>query len=374
MIKALVDNDYTKAKIYITSSYGIIGIISLVVVCLGNVAIGLGNWNYLLNISEDVLSNSVLIIATRLIFTGIMIQFFLKLVISILHALQKTALSNFLSLLSSLLVLIYVLCFNASVVSENLINLSTVYMMTVNIPLLIATIIIFSTSLKDSRPHYKYYVKKYAYEIVKLGGSFFVVQIAFMIITSTNDILITWLYGSKYVVEYQIYQKIFFLFVTIFSLISNPVWSAITKAYAEKRFMWIWKMYKLLNYIALCGVIGVACLIAVMQPIVNIWLGEETITISVMTSLLFALIVSIMLFILSVTCIANGIGELKSQIIFNILAAVIKVPLAVIISNYVDNWSGIIIVNIIVMLPAAIGQPIIIKRILRRRMNQMETM
>ncbi|MDP5274734.1 lipopolysaccharide biosynthesis protein [Chengkuizengella axinellae] len=372
LVKALVENNYIKAKKYISSAYGIIGIVSLVILCIGNIFIGLSNWNIILNIPESTISNDVLVTTMRLMFTGIVMQFFLKLIASILNALQKTALTNFLTLLSSILILIFVLLFNGDDISNNLISLATVNILTVNIPLLIATIVIFSTVLKDARPNLKYYQKEYALEVVKLGGAFFGVQISFMVISSTNEILITWLYGTEYVVEYQVYQRLFYLFVTIFSLITNPIWSAITKAYAEEKFAWILKTYKLLNVFAFVCSIGSLTLVLFMQKIVNVWLGDRAITVNYTTSIAFAVIVIVMLYIISVTCVANGIGELKSQLFFNTLAAVAKFPFAFILANYLDNWVSIIIVNIIIMIPAVFGQPFIIIKLLRRRIESAE--
>ena len=69
-----------------------------------------------------------------------------------------------------------------------------------------------------------------------------------------------------------------------------------------------------------------------------------------------------MLFIYSSTTIANGLGELKVQLISNSIAAIIKIPLAIVFSSYFSFWIVLVIVNILIMLPLFFWQPYVIRR------------
>src|SRR5690606_37680534 len=144
----------------------------------------------------EVLSTTVLIV-----FIGIMLQLLLKLVSSILYALQKSALTNLLTLVTSVFVLMFILLVKPSNISIALISIALFYVIAVNGPLFIATIWVFTYKLKKSSPSYRFFDKKYARNVLKLGGAFFWVQIMYMILTTTNEYLIAVLTNPAFVVE-----------------------------------------------------------------------------------------------------------------------------------------------------------------------------
>lgn len=360
LVPAIIKNDQITIKKYVSSSYFIIGFISIVVLVIGCIFINILNWNKLLNISEVVITSSTLRITVLIVFIGIALQFVLSLILSILYAMQKTALSNLILLISSFLILIYVSTFKTGNTQTDLILLATINILSVNIPLIIATIIIFSSKLKEARPNFKYYDKDYALSILKLGGSFFKIQIALLFINSTNEVMIMRLFGPTHVVDYQIYYKLFFLVVTLFSLITNPLWSAITKAHSNEQYNWIININKVLKIIVIIISIGNLFLLFISQSIVKIWLDNDF-KINNIYALCFLMYSSITMYNTASSCIANGIGDLKCQIKCNILAAIIKIPAIIIGSLVINSWISVIIINSIIILPYGLIQQKLLK-------------
>lgn len=365
LTEAIANNNQTKVKTYISSAYFSIGAISLVLVIVGHNIIGLSHWNTILNISDEQMTNKELIIVVQIVYSGILLQFVLRLIVSILYALQKTALSNFLALISNVLILVFLVTYSNEDLKSRLQLLSYVYILAFNLPLLIATLAVFATSFKNAIPsvfHINFIDLK---KILKLGSMFMVIQLALLIINASNQILITNLYAPEDVVRYQVYFKIFSIFYTMFSIITIPVWSAVTKAFAENRGGWIVKTYKYLNLAAI-GVCLLSIFVAIVfQKIVNVWLGDQSFTISLYTAFLFAIYYSIMVFINSAACIANGISKLKPQFYSNIIAAIIKIPLSIFLASIYEDWRIIIIVNIVIMTPSLLVQHIAINKELR---------
>ncbi|NQX59454.1 MATE family efflux transporter [Paenibacillus qinlingensis] len=362
LVEAFVEKDTVKVKRYISSAYFTMGVLSLTLIIVGYIFIGILDWNSLLNIEDNLINNKFLIIVIRIMFIGIGLQFFLKLILSVLYAMQKTALSNLISLISNTLILIFVMLNKTMDIKSSLLNLSIVYILAINIPLIVVTIVLFINPLKKSKPNLKYLSKEYANKVLKLGYMFFWVQLSLLIINLTNEFLIARLFGPEYIVEYQVYNRFFMLFLTFFSILTIPIWSEITKAYKEKRIDWIRKMYKYLNFAALAVCIICFSILPVFQYIVNLWMGSNALIVDIHTAFLFATFNSLMVFIYAVTCIANGIGNLKTQLICNTIAAVIKIPLTILLSNLLDAWTVLIVVNIIIMLPSAVVQPLVIRR------------
>lgn len=361
LIKPLVENDFTKVKILVTSAYAISGVIVVVGFLIGLTLFPLVNWNLVFNISESLISSDVLLTTVLILYTGVLVQFFLKIINSIFYALQISVLPNMLALISNTLLLVYVLLVNNVGLEGNLLMLAKANVVFTIIPLIIATVIVFRTKLKNCAPNIKYYSSKYAISVMSLGLTFFWLQLMSLLLTSTNEILISWLSGPQDVVNYQIYFKLFSLVGTIFTLSMIPVWSAITKAHYEKDFDWISKIFKLLKGLALIFILAEFALILVLQPIVNFWLGSNAITINHINALIFAISGGLYIWHSAITSIVNGIGRLRIQFIFLTIGGLLNIPIAYLLFSISGNWISIVISNIISLLPYCIIQPYFIK-------------
>lgn len=368
LVISIVEKNSIDAKKYISSAYIIIGGISIILLFGGLYFIRLFNWNSILNIDISIISELLLINVVSIVYISIVMQFFFKLIQSILNALQKTALANFLSLFSHICIFAFVMLSDEINLEQSILNLAIIYMLATNLPLIIASIIVFSTSLKKSRPNLKFWSKNFANKVMKLGYMFFWIQITLLVINLTNEFLITQLYSPSDVIEYQIYNRFFIIFLTVFSIITIPIWSAVTQAFNEKRYSWVLKIYRYLNIGSLVLIIILFLSAPFFQLIVDIWLQENSIRVDRFKILLFIIFYALMIFIYSVTCIANGIGELKTQLITNTFAAIVKIPLVIYLSQYIESWTIIVLVNIVIMLPSAIIQPIILKRHIKTKM------
>lgn len=369
LVGAIAEKDLKKIKKYISSAYITLSLISLFIGFLGFYLIGEVNWNKVLNISNQDLKNTILIFVIRLVFFAIIVQLIFKLVLSILYALQKTALSNSISLISNILILIFLLLYNSGNLVTNLKSVSFVYVLAINVPLLIATVFVFFKPLKASTPSFRYYDYNYSKKIVKLGTIFLLIQVTLLIINSSNQILISYLFSPEDVVIFQAYYRLFSIFLTFFSLLTIPIWSSVTKAYSENRIEWIKKIYFYLNVVAVLVGICSFMLIIPLQHIMDFWLGDNSFIVKNSTAITFSIYNTIMVLVYSSTCIANGISELKAQLYCNVTAAVLKIPLCIYLSQLFNDWVIIMIVNIIIMLPSVLIQPIALMRNLKKRLQ-----
>lgn len=246
---------------------------------------------------------------------GVLCFFFLKLIISILYALQKSALPNFLNLLSTVLLLIFLWVYDPTGdVERDFVTISWVQAVTGCLPLLVATIIVFAKDLKECLPSFKYFRWDKATGVLSLGILFLVLQLLYMIITVTNEFFISYFFDPSFVVEYQIYIKIFSIAGTFVSLALIPVWSAVTKAFVEKRYDWIIKLVRFLYFVAGIAVLFQLAIIPFLDPILEFWLGEKAIEVNLSAALLFALLGCVMIWVSVLTSVVNGLGTLKCQL------------------------------------------------------------
>lgn len=367
VVAPLIAGDIKTAKRYISSSYGMAGIVALIVFIVGFVVFPFINWNTVFNISHSVISEKVLLETVLIIFGGIALQLVLKLISSLLMSLQKAAVPSFIGMISNIIVLLYVSLSPSKDIETNLITLAWVNVIAANLPLLVASIIIFSTSLKKCKPGLKDFNKKLALDVLKLGSVFLWLQIMFMLIMNTNEFLITWLSGPGKVVDYQIYNKLYMLIATLFTLALTPIWSAVTKASAEKNYTWIAKLYGKLNILGGLAVLGQFAIIPFLQVIVNLWLGDKTIQINMIYAIVFALSGSAFVWHSVVASIACGLGKLRLQFIFQTGGAIVKFILSFALVYFTHDWIMIIAANFLALTPYVFAQAIWIKKFLKRQ-------
>lgn len=366
---SIAEKKYDDSKKYLSSAYFSIGIACLIFICAFWFLFDFVNWNYVFNIKEEIVSAHIMCLTVKITFLGIVGQMFFKLITSVLYAMQRSSINNLLTLCTSIFTLIMVLVLPSQSNDENMICMAIIHVIAVIAPLCIATIVVFSkTQLKAIRPNLKSISYFHTKAVLSLGGIFFFVQIVYMIIMNTNDYLITFLSGGENVVEYQIYYKLFVLGSTIFSLALTPIWSSVTKAIAEKNTEWINLLYRKLWLFAMGGCICEFLLILFLQPAINLWLQEMSIEVNYVHAVTFATMGSLMIINAVLSSIANGMGALGTQVICFSIGAVVKIPLSMWLVTISNDWSGVVIANIIALLIYCIVQPIT----LNRRLNQMK--
>jgi O-antigen/teichoic acid export membrane protein len=193
-----------------------------------------------------------------------------------------------------------------------------------------------------------------------------------MIFFNTNDFLITWLIGPDKVVEYQIYFKMFALPGIIVAIITTPIWSAVTKAQAENKYLWIKKMNKILFSLGVLGFGLEFVMILFLQFCIDIWLGSNSITVNYFYAVIFAISGGIFLWSNIISCLANGTGKLKIQIICFSIGAIINIPLAFILSRLINSYIAIVIANIISILPYCVIQPLWFSKYINDKVNNQQ--
>lgn len=222
---ALSANDKKTAKEYISTTYILMICVDIIITIIGLIIIPNLNLNSIFNVDQNILSHQDLVNSVNIVFVGIMIQIVLKIVTSILYALQKSAVVNALALITNVLILTALFVVPSHGIAENLVTMSWIHVIAANLPYVVCTCYIFSKELKGAKPSLNSFSRKYINSILNVGMSLLWLQIVFMIVSSTNEILISNLTEPKDVVEYQAYYKVFKTAAIVVSLALTPIWS-----------------------------------------------------------------------------------------------------------------------------------------------------
>ncbi|PZP43378.1 MAG: hypothetical protein DI598_15815, partial [Pseudopedobacter saltans] len=308
LAEALSLNDRVNMAKIVSTAYGTISLVSVVLLIVLLILNSFIDWTSILNLSKQYSSEIGSLINAVLVFFTL--QFILQLINPIHYAYQKAAKVSGNYLLGSILSLVGILILKR-ISTGNLLYLGIVYFSGNIIALLISNAIFFLKN-KDLLPSLKNMEKKVAKAILNLGGMFFIIQIASLVQFESVNIIISRYFGPIKVTEYNLAYKLFSVVSMVFGILLAPIWSAVTQAAVTHNYEWINKTKRILLYIWVALAI-VTTIIYFLSPwLYKVWL-HQTVEISRLTSLGVSLYVLAMAFGQIYVSILNGLGTLKTQ-------------------------------------------------------------
>lgn len=212
--------------------------------------------------------------------------------------------------------------------------------------------------------------KNYIKQICNVGIALLWLQIVFMVVSSANEFLISNFTAPEYVVEYQAYFKIFKTAAMIISLALTPVWSAVTKAQAQKNYVWILKIYRIFLILTLACFVAELLIVPFLGVVFDIWLGTGVIRANLVYGLVF--VCSSVVFVAHNvnTTIGNGMSYFKLQMIWMTFAGIIFIPLAYILVQITRSWIAVVLANVLAMLPYEVLAPIFTIKKLKNKIEE----
>ena len=368
LAKALALGEENKIRTYLSSAYILLGMISTVLVVLVCLITPHVDWQEILktNIEPSVINLVILVVLI-----GIILQFFFKLVTSILYALQKNVLANSIAIFTNILIMSYLMTGTKGDDYQKIINLAYVYDVAVLFPLICTSIYVFTGPLKGAFPTYKAFQKRASIEVFSIGGLFFLVQLGLLVVNSTNQFLVNFYFGGGDVVQYTVYYRLYGTATMLLTLFTQPIWSEISVRYAKGDIGWIRTIYHVMLGIAALITIGSLGVSFLLPWIFGVWLGNSgEVNADVGIGIIFTLWNLVELFIMASTCIANGMTKLKCQTVFTLIAAIAKLPVTFFLVHIYQNWTAVIIAHTAILTPLMIAQNLALKRIFSEELKK----
>jgi len=346
LTECLANNDVLNARKYISTAYLSISLVMIPILVIGLSVFPFLNWNSIFNIKN--VSNSELSRSVSLILIGMIAAFTLGLVNQIFNALQKNAFVALhpIILNSGLLIVLY---FQPQNHINSLLLISLTYVVISVSALLLISIWIFNKN-RVLIPRIKYYDKTKVRSLLSLGIKFFVIQIAVLIIFSTDNIVITQVFGPKLVTPYQVVRQAFGIVSILATLVMSPLWSAYTDAYVKNDMAWIKRRIKMLSLLFIPVLIGVGIIIYFFNDIMTLWIKQK-INIPPLLILFMALYTVISIWNSIFSIFLNGIGKISISLYICIFSGLINIPLTIFFAKKF-GLSGVMLGTIISLLPA----------------------
>lgn len=355
------END-TKIKEVIITSYVYLLILSFIFFIIICIVLKFININLFLNVMFIEREKLYKLIIINIGF--VCINFVLSLCNNIFIGSQKTYLSALNNFFNQILILgsLYILIL---LKKKSIFYLSIIYGSSISFSHIILTSYYF---IKNKRyiPTIGNFCLSKISELLNIGGKIFLIQIAGLIIFSTDNFIISYFLGTEKVAEYNIVNKYCTIPMIILNLISTPLWSQATKKYYEKDYEWFMEIIKKLKkfFILVCFILLVQ--IVVGKYFINIWTNgriEPQITLILITALSVAL-----------TCYSNmystilfGINEVNFMTYLALFQAFLNIVLSYIFIKYLNfGINGVILATCFCMMTNIFFLPNLLKKRLKR--------
>tara|TARA_B110000003_G_C16651696_1_gene534467 strand:- start:2979 stop:4346 length:1368 start_codon:yes stop_codon:yes gene_type:complete len=341
---ALAEDDKEIANIYISSSYALIGIISIVMFLGFCVIANLVSWNSILN--TELIPNAELLKIVLTVFFFFSLGFAMKTLSSILQAMQLYAINDIIGIITQFFGLFSIIFLINFTDGNNLFNLCLIYGSQTAIVMFFASIYLFSTSLKDLKPNLKSVDIKRSLPLLSLGWGFFLNQILYMIVTQSSLFIVVQLFGPADVTEFNLAKRYMALISMLYMMVLTPFLSAFTEAYTKNDFNWIHKTMKTINFIWLTVVVITICLILGYEVFFNFWVNGE-----VMPSWNLIIMLGVCgiaeTYTSTYTLFLNGIGIIKLQFYTLLISAILFIPLVLLFNGFGFGLSSLVYPSIL---------------------------
>lgn len=163
-------------------------------------------------------------------------------------------------------------------------------------------------------------------DLFKVGGVFFILQIACMVGWGMDSLLISSTMGVTAVAIYSITQRLFMFLSQPLGIINMPLWAAYADAKNTGDYQFIKKtLKKSLIITVLFGFIGWGILVYFSSYIIAYWSDDE-IVVSTTFVILFGLWVLIERIGSAFSMYLNGCGYIKQQVYTALLLVIISLP------------------------------------------------
>lgn len=361
LTEAIVQGDESSAQKYVSTAFAGTTVISCVF-CISLVVI----WSafdlsdiFKLNIS-GVNANAVIAISVSFVCAN----FVLSLLKTSAYAIQQPGMISIFSAIGQLIQIAVILIL-PFFVHESIIAVAIMYGLVSLFDNIVLGIFI-TKKRKYLIPRKKCVDISYLKPLLSLGLGFFVLQICGLVLNTTDNLLISNLFGVSEVTPYSMVYKVFYLFVQIHGIIIMPMWSAYTEAAFNNDFCWIKKTMRRIDMITAAMSVCVVMGALIFKPFSAWWLGRD-LDYDYILIVIVALYMIIQMFANNYSSFLCGVGEIKMSAIISVIGALVNIPLSIFFAKTLKmRLNGIILGSLCVMSLSLIVLPIVTHKWLKR--------
>jgi O-antigen/teichoic acid export membrane protein len=260
------------------------------------------------------------------VFSFFCLQFILNLIGNILFAHQEPAMTNLINPLGNVLslVIIYILTLTTR---SSLFWVSVVFSASPVLVLLIFNLLFLGGKFRTIAPGFRYIRFRHSRELFGLGLQFFIIQVAFIVMYSSANIVLIKLYNGAEVTVYNIAYKYFTIALMVNGIITATYWSAFTDAYVRQEWTWIRHTIRRMEKVTylLMGLVVLSTVLA--TKMIGLWL-HNSIQVPLSMQIIMCIYTLISLIAAPQHIFLNGTGKVRLQLYTAIYTIIMTIPLA----------------------------------------------
>ena len=348
-------NQISVTRAYISTAYFAIAAICVLLFFTFLLLNFFVDWTTVFSLHTDLYRRLSLLMP--IVFGFFCLQLTLKLIVTIYTADQNHSMPVKVQFITQFIVLFFVWLLT-QLTESSLLLYGVVITGLPIVVLFLLSLLAFSGKYKDYKPRLLLFSMKNLKSILGLGFKFFVVQIAAIVLFSTDNFIIIKLFGPEEVVPYNIAFKYFSIVTIVYSVVIVPFWSSFTDAYAKNDFIWIKNAVKRITKIWLLVPCFLILMLLCSSYVYSFWVGEQVI-VPMKLSFSMAFFTLLTTFNMIFVNFINGVGKIKLQLITSIISLIINIPLSVFFSKYLGlGVSGVILATCFSLIYSVILRPL----------------
>ena len=357
--EAIALNQYTKGRIFVSTTYGIIGGLFILILVLFYIINPKLNWQGILNTS--IVTQYELIKITTVSITFIVIGFILQTASLIYLADGNSAAGAIIQLIISSIILVLVWFVSRWAEQGNLLLLAWIATGTPVLVYAFFSAYTFIVKYPHFRPSIKLIKIKETGNLLSLSLQVLVSSVTYMILYGSIPIIIAHLFSPNEVTTFNIAYSIYNVPIMVIGLVTAPFLPLVTLAYTKQDYMWIREMLKKLNVVSLIIAGGTIIMIIISPWIFHIWIGDK-VEIPFMLSVSIGIYAIISTLQTPFSTFTNGTGKIKILTIFSPITIVMFISISLILSRLLNNVIGVSIALSCIALVMLIVLPLWLKK------------
>ncbi|GAB3317378.1 O-antigen export protein [Larkinella ripae] len=321
------------------------------------------DWGALLKVPEP--NKAEISLLAYVLFATFGLQLVLRNITFILLAVHKSALQSLFPTLSGLITFLLLVAFRPYV-TGSILQVGLLLLLPQLLVLAGFHVYFFGGELRFLRPRWQANAWASLRSFGGLGLSFFIVQLAYVAVYTSANLMITRLLGPAYVTEYDIAFRYFGLLPMVFSIIQVPLWSAFGQAYHTNDAVWIRKTLARTKQFWLLITVGQLGLVLVADWLIPLWVGRSFVLPSPLMGGM-VLYYGIYTFGSIHVNLLNGVGQVRLQVIAASASALLIVPMTYVMVEWLQlGLPGVLIAIMICSFYSVLIAPFEARALLNR--------
>lgn len=174
-------------------------------------------------------------------------------------------------------------------------------------------------------------------ELLRDGSSFLMIQIAAVVVFSSDNLIVSHYLGASEVTPYSITWRLVGLAAVLQSLIFPALWPAYAEAYAKHDYRWIRRTFSMtMKGTVALNLICVVVLVLFGRELIRIWAGASAVPSG---HLLLAMGIWVVIngFMSVESCLLAALNRVRQQAWLSIVAAAVNIALSLVLVRYIGS-------------------------------------